>query len=631
MSRSFALVIGNTEYTDPGLLQLSAPGVDAQDFARVLGDRAICAFDDVQLVINEPSSTVIEAIDEFFDAKKPDDLLVLYFSGHGVRDELGSLYLAFKNTLRTRLRATAIKSDYIRESMDQSRSKRQVVILDCCNSGAFPQGTKAEIGGRMGLASAFQGYGRFVLMASDATQFAWEGDKVIGETSNSLFTHFLVKGLEGDADSDGDGKITVDELYDYAFAQISKVTEKQTPTKAASKVEGDIVLRHITRLEDIKPIPLPRDLLDEIEDARPYVREAAVQKLERILSGDNLGLARSAVPALEKIASDENTTRRVAQAASQALQSYRERMQEEMQAGEPAGPPASETLAKMASAAPEKPGEAARLERPPEHPSATSKKPVGAPLGPVAPEPQLAQESAANAAWRNSNRQLMRVGGIVAVLAIGFVAVWFWRANSPNAPAPSPTATAPAATSTSLPVDTPTAMATNSEPAATSPAPVPTGQSSVGSATEPHVGSPDESLAAWNNGVASLWDKATSQNVKLDDSQPGTFTYPVALGRAERVRWEWFWCAQSQAILEDNLKSVNLKFELDGQDVTPALQNVDFQNGGWSCRTFFLSVDNWPVGTFHLRNTVTIAKPVNDGSSDYSAGSYVYDYAVTAQ
>ncbi len=148
---------------------------------------------------------------------------------------------------------------------------------------------------------------------------------------------------------------------------------------------------------------------------------------------------------------------------------------------------------------------------------------------------------------------------------------------------------------------------------------------------EPHVGSAGESLAAWNGGAASLWDKATQQNAKLDDSQPGTFNYPVALDRSERVRWEWFWCAQNQATLEDNLKSVNLKFELDGQDVTPALQNMDFQYSGMSCRTFFVSVDSWPAGTFNLTDTLTITRLVNDGSSDYMAGDYIYNYAVTAQ
>src|SRR5258705_13611865 len=146
MSGKYALIIGNTEYIDPGLAQLTAPGKDAEDFARVLKDKEIGAFDDVNILLNQPEPIVRGAIDEFFDQKKPDDLLVLYFSGHGVRDDLGALYLAVKNTIRSRLRSTAIKSDYIREVMDQSRSKRQVVILDCCNSGAFPQGAKAELG-----------------------------------------------------------------------------------------------------------------------------------------------------------------------------------------------------------------------------------------------------------------------------------------------------------------------------------------------------------------------------------------------------------------------------------------------------------------------------------------------------
>jgi caspase domain-containing protein/WD40 repeat protein len=338
MSGKFALIIGNTEYTDPGLAQLTAPGKDAEDFARVLKDQEICAFDDVNTLLNQPSYVVSEAIDAFFYQKKPDDLLIVYFSGHGVRDEYGALYLAVKNTNRTRLRATAIRSDYIREAMDQSRSKRQVVILDCCNSGAFPQGTKAEVGGTMGMVSALQGYGRFVLTASDATQYAWEGNQIIGETQNSLFTHFLVKGLEGEADGDGDGRITIDELYDYAYEEIAKLTPKQTPTKSISKQEGEIVLRQIMRIEDIKPVSLPGELMDEIEDTRPYVREAAVQKLDKLIKGRNIGLARSAREALEKIATDDNTTRRVAQMATQLLESIRqaEKAEEERKAREEA-------------------------------------------------------------------------------------------------------------------------------------------------------------------------------------------------------------------------------------------------------------------------------------------------------
>jgi hypothetical protein len=320
MSGKYALIIGNTEYIDPGLAQLTAPGRDAEDFSRVLLDKEICTFDDVKLILNQPEYVVRAAIDEFFDQKKTEDLLILYFSGHGVRDELGALYLAVKNTSRSRLRSTAIKSDYIRESMDQSRSKRQILILDCCNSGAFAQGTKAATGVSIGTATAFEGtgYGRVVLTASDSTQFAWEGDKIIGETDNSLFTHFLVKGLEGEADTDSDGRITIDELYDYAYEQIVSITPKQTPGKWSYKQQGEIVLRQNTRIEDIKPVALPEDLVNEIEDIRPYVREIAVQKLERLLKGKNIGLARSARDVLTKM-SAEDDSRRVSQAATQAL------------------------------------------------------------------------------------------------------------------------------------------------------------------------------------------------------------------------------------------------------------------------------------------------------------------------
>ncbi len=324
MSNKYALVIGNTEYADPGLAQLTAPGKDAEDFARVLKDKTLCEFDDVRVLLNQVSSSIIEAIDEFFDQKKPDDLLVLYFSGHGVRDELGALYLAVKNTFRSRLRSTAIKSDYIREVMDQSRSRRQVLVLDCCNSGAFQQGTKAATGVSVGTASAFEGgYGRIILTASDSTQFAWEGDKVIGETDNSLFTHFLVEGLEGEADMDGDGRITVDELYDYAYEKVKHATPKQTPSKFSSKQQGEIILRQNISIEEIKSVPLPTPLLDSIENPFADIRLGAVQQLTKLLNGKNLGMARSAREALEKIAQDDDS-RQVQRAAGQALESVRE-------------------------------------------------------------------------------------------------------------------------------------------------------------------------------------------------------------------------------------------------------------------------------------------------------------------
>lgn len=324
MSGKYALIIANAEYMDPGLAQLTAPGRDAREFGQVLDSPEICAFDDVVVLFDENASKVSETIDYFVSNRKPDDLLVLYFSGHGIRDEYGSLYLAVKNTNRARLRSTAIKSDFIREAMDQSRSKRQVLVLDCCNSGAFTQGTKAATGVSIGTASAFEaGYGRIILTASDSTQFAWEGDNVIGETDNSLFTHFLIEGLAGEADLDGDGNITVDELYDYAYEKVKLATPKQTPSKFSTKQQGEIILRENMRMEDIKPVTLPAPLLDSIENPLADIRLGAVQQLTKLLNSKNLGLARSAGEALKRIA-EEDDSRQVTRAAMQALESIRQ-------------------------------------------------------------------------------------------------------------------------------------------------------------------------------------------------------------------------------------------------------------------------------------------------------------------
>lgn len=79
MSGKYALIIGNTEYTDSGLAKLNAPGKDAEDFARALQSADIAAFDEVITFINENVYNLNEAIEGFFSGKKLDDLLVFYF------------------------------------------------------------------------------------------------------------------------------------------------------------------------------------------------------------------------------------------------------------------------------------------------------------------------------------------------------------------------------------------------------------------------------------------------------------------------------------------------------------------------------------------------------------------------
>jgi uncharacterized caspase-like protein len=178
VGRRLALIIGNSVYQDQTLARLKAPDVDVGALRDILGDSQVGNFDDVDLFFNSTSSNVRMAISEFFSDKSREDLLVLYFSGHGVLDKNGRLYLAVKDTNHSFLRATAIPAAFIADEMDNSRSKRQVLILDCCHSGAFARGTKGVTGASVGTATTFEGsgYGRVVLTATDATQYAWEGD-----------------------------------------------------------------------------------------------------------------------------------------------------------------------------------------------------------------------------------------------------------------------------------------------------------------------------------------------------------------------------------------------------------------------------------------------------------------------
>ncbi len=245
MDRKLALIIGNSEYDDRSLARLMTPSEDVTDLAALLKSPDIGAFDEVIALANEAATNVRRSIARLFNEKSPDDLLLLYFSGHGVLDDQGHLYLAVKDTERDLLSGTAIPANFITGEMDRSRSRRQVLILDCCHSGAFARGTKGVVGASVGTASAFEGtgYGRVVLTATDATQYAWEGDSVIGQAENSVFTHFMIQGLQtGEADIDADGHVTLDELYDYVYEQVVKQTPRQTPGKWSYKQQGKIII-----------------------------------------------------------------------------------------------------------------------------------------------------------------------------------------------------------------------------------------------------------------------------------------------------------------------------------------------------------------------------------------------------
>jgi len=125
-----ALVVANFEYQDPILRRLASPPEDAKELAAVLRNPGIGGFE-VETLLNETAARVSQKVEEFFvfSDSRPDDLLLLYFSGHGVTDEEGKLYFATADTQFVRhnvRRATAVGADFVDAVMRRSRSRRQI-------------------------------------------------------------------------------------------------------------------------------------------------------------------------------------------------------------------------------------------------------------------------------------------------------------------------------------------------------------------------------------------------------------------------------------------------------------------------------------------------------------------------
>jgi uncharacterized caspase-like protein len=316
-----ALLIGISNYEDQRLASLVCPSSDVRALEEVLADPNLGGFDLVVSHINEQKSRVEKEITKLFRDRQHDDLVLLYFSGHGLRDDGGELYFAVRDTDHTDFDGTAIAANFVKRVMNKCSSRRQLVVLDCCHSGAFSagfKGSKAEvIGSSVGTKAALDpdGFGRVILTASDSTQYAWEGDKIIGDAQVSLYTSFLIDGIRtGQADLNSDGLITVNELHDYAFHRTMENSSKQRPTIFSDRGQGAIILSRAP----LKLQPLPREIEGALKSEIRGIRLAVINELVRIFRNDSPGRALSAYKEIAGLTYDDSLV--IRSAASKAME-----------------------------------------------------------------------------------------------------------------------------------------------------------------------------------------------------------------------------------------------------------------------------------------------------------------------
>ncbi|MEB3355346.1 MAG: SUMF1/EgtB/PvdO family nonheme iron enzyme [Synechococcales bacterium] len=244
MARKLALLIGVSEYGE-GFDPLSAPPQDVAALRRVLENPELGGFDQVTTCLNPDLIKMRMEIEGLFARSTREDLVLLFFSGHGITDDNFRLYLTTRLSAKDSFRSTSVDARFIQDLSDGPYARRQVIILDCCYSGAFAEGWRRKGDVKVELERELGKEGRVVLTSSSSTQVSFQQE----DAELSLYTQYLVEGIEtGAADTDRDGAVRIRELHDYAKRKVQEVKPKLKPDIIVADDEGyEILLSQVKR------------------------------------------------------------------------------------------------------------------------------------------------------------------------------------------------------------------------------------------------------------------------------------------------------------------------------------------------------------------------------------------------
>lgn len=253
--RRLALVVGINQAADERWRALRFARKDAEDLGAVLADPARGGFTSVR-VLTAPEETTSAALRREIaalarQATRPEDVVVLYLSAHGTleADGRGELkrYLVTSDAEYHRVSQTALAVEEAVGVLNQSASRRRVVVLATCHSGGgksmLSEAAAAELASRKGPAPwrplEEASRASMVLSASDHGEVAREDETL----RNDVYTHFLIEGLGGPADRNGDGAVAATEAHDYARRRTWTFSRgRQRPSAELVEVGADPVL-----------------------------------------------------------------------------------------------------------------------------------------------------------------------------------------------------------------------------------------------------------------------------------------------------------------------------------------------------------------------------------------------------
>ncbi|MEL6181916.1 MAG: caspase family protein, partial [Myxococcota bacterium] len=197
-----ALFVGSNK-APTGLGTLLFAHDDARKMRDVFVELGGVSADRATLLL-DPTANELRSALERLSATAGSGQLVFYYSGHA--DASGLL-----------LGNDRLPSQEVRRFLSRRRLGMRLAIVDACNSGSIARtkGGTLKPGVDIDWTADAQVQGAVLVTSSAAEEASIERDDIGG----SLFSHYLISGLRGAADTDEDSKVTLEEAFTYASAR----------------------------------------------------------------------------------------------------------------------------------------------------------------------------------------------------------------------------------------------------------------------------------------------------------------------------------------------------------------------------------------------------------------------------
>jgi len=268
---------------------------DAAMVARFLRDPERCAYppEQVSLLVSEDAnrnrilSALAELVEQTID--RPDSTVFVYFSGHGVYSP--AYYLLPFGYDIDNLDSTAIAESELTAALRQLRSKKLIVVLDCCHAGGFGDVALPETIEKgpppPSLMDALKEGGGRVIIASSRKD---EESLILKGNSNSVFTMAFLEAIAGLGTAERDGYVRIADIITYVSRLVPNRTEqRQNPMFKFQRLDNFVVAYYaggdiqVKVVDWLAPMPKPSQPAPSQAECASWRRQLAKRRESLLL------------------------------------------------------------------------------------------------------------------------------------------------------------------------------------------------------------------------------------------------------------------------------------------------------------------------------------------------------------